>query len=277
VQSIELVGEPDLGDFYYWNDDSSEAWIQKLIAAEAKIKVTYTPGNPGPREHLVKDAVAMNDVWENYLGWYEPGKFQAFGVKGIKETQGLSTGLVNARLKTNILLNYRGATTPIEVPVMTRLVGIETDQSGETAIPVDMRRKDNDIGNMDAAAFSKLIKVYANFTGAGVNADKTAKLLISFDTDNEGPDGTSGAPEFEKAELYTMNFGEAATPNDPTAGSADTGWADGWGQCDIPGNNGRDRNVTLYYAAPEKEDYGLSATSARTTRVSVHWEGIRIK
>jgi len=287
VKSLELANEVKLDDFIYFDDDEPDGdgvspWIQRLIDAGARLKVTYyTDGSaPDTKEFSVEDAVRMNKVWENYLGWYEEGYYKAFGVKGIRATQGREDGTVNTRVKTGIKLNYRGATCDIEVPVFTRLntleVVIGADMDGDGNVLVDMRRPDNDKGAWTATKFSEKIEVYAVFLATGIYADRPpAKRLVRFDTTldatGQEPDSTEGVPGDEK--LYSMNFGYHSTIDGPQAADWNT---DGWGVCDTDSNNNRARPVIVYYAAPENETWNVGAT-IKNYRVPVYWTNIHVR
>jgi len=283
VKSIELVDADSLKlpNFYFWMDDSPEAWVKTLTEAKARIKVTYYTDADAPsetKEFSVEEAYRMNNVWANYLGWVEEDYFEPFGVQGIQMTQGAET--VNTRKETAITLNYRGQTTEVKVPVYTRLVGIHAQiRSGDPDISVDMIRSDNDKGGMTALEFSKLIDVSATFSSSFPNAPQVTLEGLTFDnTDITEASSTLGAPALPLK--YSMNFGLASDPPAGTGLDTITGtWTGGWGYCDDETNNGRTKAVVVYYAVdvPKGETYGLSASSIRNDKVSVKWTNIHNK
>ena len=184
VKSIEIISGDELKPFFYWYDDGTEAWIDRLIKANTKLRVNYTDG--APKEFTVQEATWMNDVWYNRAPeWVSV--FTPFGVKGIKDssvaTNTYPDGLPHSRnRKPLITLNYRGGTTTIDVPVYTRLVGLNvTPKAGGDMITVDMRKRDNDVGGMNATAFAALIDVVATFqTASGVDPVLTKDLILDF-------------------------------------------------------------------------------------------------
>jgi len=275
VMSVKVEGNPDLGKFLYFEGDTSEDWRDRLIDAKAEITVTYSDGaNPPTKTLPVETFTQMNKVWKNPTNWNDDQFFGALGVKGLLATQGGET--LNTRIKTYIELNYRGAWTRIEVPVYTRLQKIDpVINSAEETVQADMRRTDNDIPGMNAKRFSKLITVTATFLGSGAygGSEYFAEREIFFDEDNFQSDSTTGVPEAKKELLYTMDFGEH---DKLVSGDWD---GEGWGMCNEPANNAKDgRRVTIYYATPAREAYGVAAdSSVRQGRVPTYFTNIHIK
>jgi len=113
VTGIELVTDAGLDPFFYWEDDSTKAWTDRLKDKGARIKVSYING--GTKEFSVEEALKMNPVWYNEAPVYSTIDIP-FGVKGVQASATSSstypTGLPHARNRDpKITLNYRGGTT----------------------------------------------------------------------------------------------------------------------------------------------------------------------
>jgi len=215
---IELL-DTTLDDFFYWEDDTSQAWTNRLIAKNAKVRITYS--NESTKEFTVEHAVNNNKIWHNPAGANSQFQEEPFGVYGISETaqRTSTTGsglLAHARNRDpKIRIDYRGGVLDIKVPVFTRLVSIDiTPKSGEQ-IMVDMRSRDNDVGGMNATEFSKLVDVVATFSAysdSTLQAKKTLKFDETRYTDLAGPVPYDLSGTMEKhgigADYYSMDFGK---------------------------------------------------------------------
>jgi len=285
VLKLEATSNTELQDYFYWEDDTQDEWISRLKAAGTTLKVHYT--NNTTKDFSVEYALAMNDVWRNYVeGW--TSVYTPFGVKGIQESTAATAerpnGLTHSQNNKaanppHITLNYRGALARIDVPIFTRPSGLSvTPKKGEPPIDVDMRWDDNDRGQMTALAFSRLIDVVATFTAQVPFADRTATLTLTFD-DRGTTDADSGqAGAVDEPTQYSMNFGKA---DDWIAND----WSGGWGQAATVGNNGKARDVTVYYATPVEiagtaetaYTHGFTTSRKVNQKISVSWSNIHVK
>jgi len=275
VKAIELTpGDPGFDPFFYWSDDTNTAWVDRLIAKDAGIKVTYI--NDVTKEFTVKKAVEMNAVWKNTLGTtIVPGVDLPFGVDGIGKT----SGQAHDKNKTpKITINYRGAYTQLKVPVYTKFTGITVTAKDGGAITLDMHNlsQDNDKDGMNATAFSKLIEVKASFTAYSDATLAAAELPLNFvekycasakitDTGTVASSVTAGVPtdptkpEWKaEATAYSMNFG----------------WLRGytWPGTVNAKNNGKTQNVRVYYKPPT---VGTINPGVKNNRVTVGFESLK--
>jgi len=62
VTGLELEKEPELDPFFYWQEDTSAKWLER-VRDTARIKVTYSNG--GTKSFSIPEAVYQNTVWLN--------------------------------------------------------------------------------------------------------------------------------------------------------------------------------------------------------------------
>jgi hypothetical protein len=253
VTGIEIISPPELDPFFYWKSDDSEDWLDRC--KDSKFRATYSNG--GTREFTVAEALMQNNV---YYNMNPDPTMLAFAIEGISRT-GVVLGTVGAAdVSTNrnpqILYYYRGHRATVKVPVFTRLTGLSVVSASGNQILVDMLKRDNDYLPVDSVWFSKLITVVATFTAFSDPTLPAAALTLEFDktcTDVNYEDASD-------TESYTMNFGKADSRREaPYLG-------DGWGVCDLTGNNNRTRPVSIYYR-PE-------GGTVRTARIQCDWINI---
>jgi hypothetical protein len=211
----------DLDPYFYWMDDSSDAWEKKLIDKGAKIKIEYTGGEP--RTFTVKEALDMNAVWHNLNPGTKITTYIPFGVKGIGETGNKQANsnkpIAFASNRTpEITINYRGAEQKLKMPVYNRYGGVTPEPIDGNQITVNMKLRDNDVAGMNATEFSKKVLVTASFTASSDATLEAKKVTLKFDetlydnityTLTSAPLVGNDAGD-EKYLYYSMNFGKPA-------------------------------------------------------------------
>jgi len=133
-------------------------------------------------------------------------------------------------------------------------------------------------------------RVQGNFatTSQGVRSGmKVTQVLTdgTLDSSNDWPLPAGQGSYIAQADMrydggplvYTTNFGDP----DYTWDQRTRSWKLGqhaWGESSVPGNNGRTRNVTVYYAVAAKPKMGVTANSSvRNGRVPTYWTNIQVK
>jgi len=286
----------DLYPFFYWMDDSSEAWFDRLVGSQAEITVTYTGNNRGPKTFTPNAMKELNDIWLNTIfdpSDTSPTNTVPFAVKGIRATDPAHRAMGNNR-DPKIEISYRGAYAQIQTPVYTRLSNFTVEALDPNSlvnggVPADMRPKDNDVGAMNALTFDRLLKATATYT-AYFNSDLSKPWTVTF-----APDGIVRNQDVTAAEYRVVNGKKTMLAGVTLYGSD--------GDIDNPDyysnnfvdvsistrNNGRETAVVFAYASPARND-GTSftvdsksttyqdainvGTRRMTFRLPVHWENI---
>jgi len=185
-----------------------------------------------------------------------------------------------------VKVNYRGATVYIPVDVWTTYdmwsatyaEGTPLDEDG--VLTVTLSPEDNDIpeGAATAEGYGGSVDAEAVFSSArGVT--KTQKLTYDPGTTLAnwqsggvvGKYDSSGKLVESPVYMYSMNFGEANTPN--PAGV----YGGGWGQIATVANRDKVKSVTFYYRAPTPHANSGITRDPKNSKQSlpVLWQGIK--
>jgi len=298
--------EDEVGRFFYWDSDDDAEWLKRYATSSAKITVTYSNGNPGPKTFTMYEALNMNKVYYNAN---PNGVYAPFAIEGIQTT--FKTRLSNEKDAVNntpwpdyknpqISFYYRGVrnTNDAKVNLYNRFRSLKVEQ--DDRITVDVSARDNDKPKYDAYWLADQIKVFATFRASATTAETELELIFEktelaekddtdrgyaagkvFDADpsaafasttewkDRDPAKFKGGPL-----VYSMSFGEAVFDPD-TRDFDDTS---SWGDCIDISNNGKNKNVMVYYAPGL--DYnnltskGSNTPGPRSAKVTVTWKNI---
>jgi len=186
-------GKPDLGDYYYWEDNSRDAWADRFPEG-AQLTVTYSNGKT--KDLAIEDLTNQAKIWWNAMPEDSiPGP--ATGTPGTPNT-GIPNNpgpgsydfdivpiqyplTIKANPEPGIVLYYRGATRKIKVDVLTTLLNVAVTAKDPSGINFDpAATQDNDIfeGEKGTRGLAKLIDVKATY---GAYNDSSVQRDITLD------------------------------------------------------------------------------------------------
>jgi len=278
-----------LPSMYYWEDDitnngagtnkSTDFWKGKLKDKGFGLKVRYSDGTEKLR--------SIDDAEKGGKGilWQDKNKYtndwSVFGVSDVvTASKGNKATVALSKIGEPVVnLYYRGAEVAMPVDIWNKVEAFDVVYKNEIeggTLLVDMRAN-NDIGR-DAKWFAD--QVSASISLSSARGGSKSMDVSFYSTGNLG--GTwqeTGVPQLgTSAAGVQYNHGVTDASNNYTASpkaqiftNASYYGMDFDAQSKMTANNGKTKNVTLYYATPE--GYGNSGISSKLlkNRLSVQW------
>jgi len=288
VSKIDVTTKVALKPFFYWEDDSPEAWFDRLVAADGEITVSYK-GYKGPapstKKFTPKQLQELNTVWYNTPFEEDyPGQLLSkvpFAVKGIVETSPTSATHAKNR-EPQIKINYRGVYSFIDTPVYTRLVDLTVRPANGDSISVAMRPQDNDGGATNSVWFDTQVVAVARFTAASLPADQVpVELTVTLSPEDGSdlvaeefrPTGASYSPKGSTGMVGKNGEGNPADEDVSQAEYYSNNYRDVSSNYK---NNGKTTAVRFFYASPDlSEKDGVEVGSRRAGyQLPVTWSNI---
>jgi len=182
---IRLAKEPDLGDYFYWQPNTRNSWLDRL-GDDAQLIVSYDGSGASDRTFYVKDLAKNQRIWYNARpeegDWWQHANTAAidddFDIVPIQYPL-----TVKANPEPGIVLYYRGAEYKIPVDVYTTLLSVtaEPKEAGDIMFSPDAYR-DNDVdnglpGSRGLAALLNVKATYQAYNDAGKQADVDLKYI----------------------------------------------------------------------------------------------------
>ena len=274
VESIKVTTELELEPFYYWQEDTAAAWLERLVAAKGKITVNYKglTGTPAPKEFTPQQLSEQNRVWYNTLfGTDYPTNDidssltpddamkskEPFAVMAIQESD--PTHRAHAKNRDPMItIKYRGAPAYIETPVLTRLAEFTIDPlTGDEVGKILYMGRDNDVGNTNALWFgASKVKGYVAYTAySDPEYKKGFEVYMSPVPGADLVDKATYRPSVTFDALGTTGMVGAKGAGDPGDVSQAEYYSNNY--YDLTHNtknNGKAVSVRFYYAAPDCND-----------------------
>jgi len=261
VKSISLYDEKDFGDYFYWDDNSKDAWVERL-GDKAKLKVTYSNGSSDDK--YVEDLARAARIWWNTkpeLGIGTPNT-QSGRVRGVDDFDIAPIQyplLTKYNEKPGIVIYYRGAWTKKDVHVFTKLVDIDPQPAAKDgqAIAFDpAATSDNDLregmtGARGLAAKLYVTATYAAYDDESVTSQPVELTYIGLVRDALGlSPGMTPVPGKKYIPYYFFD----KTGGDATYNAAYDKWSSATDKAKS-GVDSIDRQVTVAHSAPESDFY----------------------
>ena len=171
VDKIDLKAAPDLGDYYYWEENTAGAWADRL-GPDARLVVSYT-GGAADREFLISDLMnryrpETQKIWHNANPGDEgPEEIAPQFINFDFDIVPVRYPLTAKKNKDpSIVLYYRGAEKEIPVDVLTTLVSVNAvSKDGGDIIfrPAAIRDNDRNDGIPGTGGLADLITVTATY------------------------------------------------------------------------------------------------------------------
>ena len=201
---IEWVQTPKLKDYFFWQENTSSAWTDRLIAADAAIKVHYR-GTPKTKTFTIKELA------EQELIYWNPNMASDNeldnGVRPLdylyvaKKTPATAPAGLIAHANPQIIVNYRGGRVALPVDVYTtfRSISIVNKSGQDLSLDDTDEDWDNDVDlpiGTDEEKFADMITVTATYRAYNSGEDTTLELKLAPATIKKGHLG----------EYYTTDF-----------------------------------------------------------------------
>ena len=182
VTDIEVVMAGDttkVTDYAFWEENTAGAWVARLIAAKASIKVNYT-GSQASKTLAVEDINSKKRIWWNENPTEYPGNngyagrmldFDVIPVAYPFTKKGNPDPLIT--------VYYRGATDTIPVDVYTSLSGYDFEDLDIWDYHNPSNVRDNDIRyveGMTEEQFVAAVKPVVDYTAYNSGKTKTYPL-----------------------------------------------------------------------------------------------------
>ena len=180
--AIELIDPPEkLDEFFLWEDNSRDAWLEKL--EKASLKVTYTNGQP--KTFKIADLAKNTRIWynenPNYAANWPEWTYKVDGaVIDYDFTVIPFANKFDKKTSPALTVYYRGGRIKVPVNVYTTLVSVavEPKNPGELSYtPGAGRDNDVDNGKEGPAELAKLLSVKATYS----TTDKSSSTEVPLD------------------------------------------------------------------------------------------------
>jgi len=178
--TIQVTGA-DLGPYFYWEENTADAWKAKLLETGASLVVQYT-GGAADKTFKIKDLAEKQRIWYNANFTHGTGYMKIkwdvdptdidydFAIKPLKYPF-----TAKANPEPGVTVYYRGATTKVGVDVYTTLLSVSVAPGDYTYDPDAGQDNDIEYPNGDLA---KLFTVNASYSAYNNTSLQEDYLLV---------------------------------------------------------------------------------------------------
>jgi len=199
VSKISVVLEKDMDDYFFFQKNTAEEWVKRLVKANAKLEIEYDGTSKGK-------SLSIDDLSKNTRIWWNNNPTQPTKIENDFTVLPLKYPFTKANPEPHILVYYRGGLTPVPIDVYTVLQEVKAESKAGGDLleypgtrPLGGRNNDGtyQIGGSEQGFDSK-IKVTATYQAYNANAKKPSSDPLPLKwlptTGNSTPTASAGTP-----------------------------------------------------------------------------------